>query len=239
MGKFAAVHMTPTNVTLAEHPVRRRPGQSRRRALWTGTTALALVAVLAACTGDTPAPPSASATATATSAPTASAAPTPSATPTPTSLPSASDDFSSIDLTVPPPRPDALDAPPSKEAAADVATYFALLFSYSAVTHDLRAFDDLSHPECGFCSDFIDEIRGYEAQGVTTEGGAIVVQRADARMQSDDYFIVTTTMSQDSSRELDADGEVTGKNAGFAAKTFEIDVTWYHGSWLVASVVPT
>lgn len=49
----------------------------------------------------------------------------------------------------------------------------------------------------------------------------------------------TATMSQDSSRELDADGEVTGKNAGFAAKTFEIDVTWYDGSWLVASVVPT
>ncbi len=237
MGRFAGVHTTPTTVPLAERPVRPSCGHPRRRALWPYAAVLALVTVLAACTGDAPAPPPSSATAAST--PTATAAPTPSATPTPSALPSASDDFSSIDLTVPPPRPDALDAPPTEGAAAEVATYFALLFSYSAVTHDLRAFDDLSHPECGFCSDFIDEIQGYEAQGVTTEGGAIAVHRADVRTQTDDYFIVTTTMSQDSSRELDADGEVVGKDEGFAARTFEIDVMWYDGSWLIASVVPT
>ena len=118
MGRFAGVHTTPTTVPLVERPVRRSCGQRRRRALWPYAAVLALVTVLAACTGDAPAPPPSSATAAST--PTATAAPTPSATPTPSALPSASDDFSSIDLTVPPPRPDALDAPPSKEAAAYV-----------------------------------------------------------------------------------------------------------------------
>ena len=229
---FTAVHPTATTTT----PPTPRPA---RRVLASGAVALVLAAALAGCTGGGASAPTASATVPTTVAPTASAAPTPSASPTPTALASAGVDFSSIDLTVPPPRPDALDAPPSEGAAAEVATYFALLFPYSAVTRDLRTFDALSHPECGFCTQFIDEVKGYEAQGVTTDGGAIVVHRAEARMQSDDYFVVTMTMSQDASRELDATGEVADQDEGFADRTFEIDVTWYDGSWLVASVVPT
>ncbi len=234
MGKFAAVHMTPTNVTLAEHPVRRRPGQSRRRALWTGTTALALVAVLAACTGDTPAPPSASATATATSAPTASAAPTPSATPTPTSLPSASDDFSSIDLTVPPPRPDALDAPPSKEAAAEIAEYFLLLFPYAAVTHDLDAFDKLSYSGCGYCNQVITTLQDYESKGIATEGGGVVISDVEVTERDDEFFTATISFAQAPSREIAPDGAVVDEGPGGRMR-HEIDVLFEDGDWLITS----
>ncbi len=228
---FTAVHPTAN----AETPPALRPA---RRVSRSCAAAFVIAAALAGCTGGPTAPTTSTAVPT-TSAPTASAVPTPSATPTPTALPSAPEDFSSIDLTVPPRRPDALDSPPSEKAAADVATYFALLFPYSAVTHDLRAFEALSHPECEFCHQFIDEVEGYDAKGVRTEGGAIVVHSTDVRMQSDDYFVVTTTMSQDASREIGADGEVTNESEGFASQVFEIDVMWYDGSWLVASVVPT
>ncbi|WP_053071468.1 DUF6318 family protein [Cellulomonas sp. A375-1] len=229
--------MTPTNVTLAEHPVRRRPGQSRRRALWTGTTALALVAVLAACTGDTPAPPSASATATATSAPTASAAPTPSATPTPTSLPSASDDFSSIDLTVPPPRPDALDAPPSKEAAAEIAEYFLLLFSYAAATHDLTAFRELSYNDCGYCNRVLETLGEYEATGVTTEGGAIIVHETAVEEGRRGSFTVAVTFDQQASREVESTGSVLASDPGARGRVHKIQVLWSDSAWRVMAVL--
>lgn len=235
MGKFAAVHTTTTTVTaLTERPVRRSPGIPRRRVLCSGAAALALVAALAACTGDTPAPPPASATAAVTSASTASAAPTPSTTPTPTALPSASDDFSSIDLTVPPPRPDALDAPPSKEAAGEIAEYFLLLFPYAAVTHDLGAFKELTYSGCGYCNQVIKTVQAYEAKGIVTEGGGVIVSDVEVSERDAEFFTATITFEQAPSREIASDGSVVDEGPG-GRMSHEIDVLYEDGDWLITS----
>ncbi len=176
--------------------------------------------------------PAASATAAAT--PTGTPAPTYEAASTPT--PSSAPDFDAIDLTAPPPRPQALDERPSEEGAAAVATYFVLLYAYASATYDLEEFNQLSYGDCGFCNRAAKDFAKYRADGTKVEGGAIVVHDATASLLSNDYYIVTTTLSQEPSREVTASGKVLEDSAGFVSKRFEVDVKWHDGAWLVMAV---
>ena len=171
-----------------------------------------------------------------TSAPSASVAPSPAATPTPTALPSGSQDFSSIDLTVPPPRPDALDAPPSKQAAADVATYFLLLLPYAAVTHDLDAFRELAYSDCRYCNQVITPLEEYEEDGVVTDGGGIVVADVQVTERDCEFFTATIALTQAPSRETAPDGSVVDEGAG-GRMIHEIDLLFDDDAWVVTSWV--
>ncbi|ASR53917.1 hypothetical protein CBP52_00705 [Cellulomonas sp. PSBB021] len=226
---FTAVHPTATTTT----PPTPRPA---RRVLASGAVALTLAAALTGCTGGGTAAPTASATVPTTVAPTASASPTPSATPTPTALPSSAEDFSSIDLTVPPPRPDALDGPPSDEAAAEVARYFILMYPYAAATHDTTVFDELSYNDCGFCNRSLDKFREYEATGVETEGGAIIVHSAVAGEIYGNAFNATVTLSESPTRDVAPDGTVVDESPGLDNMVYDVGLKWYDGAWLVMSV---
>ncbi|GEA80807.1 hypothetical protein CUD01_12510 [Cellulomonas uda] len=226
---FTAVHPTATTTT----PPTPRPA---RRVLASGAVALVLAATLAGCTGGGAAAPTPSATVPTTVAPTASAAPTPSASPTPTALASAGVDFSSIDLTVPPPRPDALDAPPSKQAAAHVAEYFLLLLPYAAVTHDLDAFEKLAYADCRYCNQVITTLEEYEANDIVTDGGGIIVADVEVEERDAEFFTATITFTQAPSRETAPDGSVIDEGIG-GRMSHEIDLLYDDGAWLVTSWV--
>lgn len=205
-----------------------------RFVLTSGAAVLALAAVLTGCTGAGTAEPTATAAVPTTVAPAVTSAPTP--TPTPTALPSTAEGFSSIDLTVPPPRPDALDGPPSDEAAAEVARYFILLYAYSAATHDTAMFDELSYNDCGFCNRSLDKLREYETTGVETEGGAIIVHSAVADEIYGDAFNATVRLSESPARDVAPDGTVMDESPGLDSMVYAVGLKWYDGAWLVMSV---
>ncbi len=164
-----------------------------------------------------------------------SARPAPSAAPS-TAATSRDDRFAAIDLSTPPPRPAALDEPASKEGAGQVATYFLQLVSYAAATHDVTAFEDLSDPECGFCSEALEVFRGYERDGIRTEGGAIVVEPVDVEQRVGSYFTVTVTYSQDASREIAPDGTLVQDDPGVTSSVSELDLLRMDGTWQVVDV---
>lgn len=157
-----------------------------------------------------------------------------SPTPTPTK-PAA--DLSAVDLTTPPPRPSALDAPAGEDAATEVARYFVLLIPYAAVTHDLDGMQALSHDDCRYCNRVIELISDYETQGVRTEGGAIAVTSADVMARSADYFTVTVTLTQQPSREIASDGSVVEEDPGATNTPYEVDVMHADGGWQVIGLV--
>ena len=216
-------------------PVAPRPS---RRLNASAALALALVAATMGCSDGTSATPTPAPVSSATAHATPVGSPTPTRAPAPTPTPTqdATPDFDAIDLKVLPPRPSALDEPPSEQGAAAVATYFVLLYAYASATYDLEAFRELAYGDCGFCNRALDDFSRYRADGTKVEGGAIVVHDADASLLSDDYYIVTTTMSQQASREVTASGKVLEESEGFTARPFEVDVKWYDGSWYVMAV---
>ncbi|GEK18713.1 DUF6318 family protein [Cellulomonas persica] len=158
--------------------------------------------------------------------------PTPAPSATATGLP----DFSAIDLTVAPEPPAALSQAPDEKAAAEIAEYFVRLYPYTVVTRNLTPFRDISYNDCGFCNRTIERLQGYDAKGVRSEGGAIVVHEAVAEELSNDYYIVRTTISEDASRDVGADGTVLREDPGSTDVTYVVDVKWHDGEWFVMTL---
>jgi len=216
----------------AHRAAHRAAHHGARRA--TGAVVLAtILALLAACTDGATHERPVPTTITTTTAPTPS--PTPEPTPTPTSVSGL--DFSDIDLTVPPPRPAALDEGPSPEAADAIARYFMLLFPYMYVTHDLDAFEALSHPTCDFCSSSLDDARRFIKEGITTEHGAITIHDTAVETIDIGYYIVSMTYSQDWSRETGREGEAVSEDDGVDHFASRVHVAYLDGEWKIAGVV--
>jgi len=196
-----------------------------------GIGAVLVLVGIAACTDSGHAQPAP--TLTATPSPTPSRTPTPSPTPT-----SASGlDFSGIDLTVPPPRPAALDKEHiSGDEAQQIARYFVLLFPYIFVTHDTDEYEAMSYPRCRYCTTNLEMVRRYADQGITTERGGFIIHDSSARVFADDYYIVTMTFSQDWSRETARDGSTVAEGDGVDRRTVEVDVLKEGHQWLIGEV---
>jgi len=209
-----------------------RTARTAHRAAGAGVLAT-ILALLAACTDgathERPVP---------TTIATTAQSPTPSPTPEPTPVPTSASglDFSDIDLTVPPPRPAALDEGPSPEAADAIARYFMLLFPYMFATHDLDAFAALSHPTCDFCTKSLTQVRGFIKDGTTTERGAVTIHDTTVELFSDGYYIVKMTYSQDWSEERDPSGSVVAENEGADHLVVHLHVVFEHDTWTVVGV---
>lgn len=219
-------------VTACDRSRRTVTPRSRLRPRTLAATVIA-TAALAGCTASAPAD-TPTARVTHDRETTAPITPSPAPTPTPTQ---AAPDLSSVDLTTPPPRPAALDAPADEDAAADVAEYFVLLFPYAAATHDLKGMQALSHDDCRYCNRIIELIGDYESQGVRTEGGAIVVNSTDVMARSADYFTVTVRLTQEPSREIAPDGSIVEEDPGATNHPFEVDVMHTDDGWKVIGLV--
>jgi len=198
-----------------------------------GIGAVLVLVGIAACTDSGHAQPAP--TAALTVAPSLAPSPTPTPSPMPTS--ESGLDFSGIDLTVPPPRPAALDKEHiSGEEAQQIARYFMLLYPYMFVTHDTTAFEELSHPQCAYCSKNLAKVRGYADGHVATERGGFIIHDTSARLFADDYYIVTATYSQDWSRETASDGSIVAEGDGWNHDSVEVDVLREGSHWMIGGV---
>lgn len=118
--------------------------------------AVAVVVVLSACTGGEPDPGTAGP---ATSGPSRSSAV--SASPSP-----------SVSLPTRPERPAAMQREDANGAAA-AAEYFIELYPYVMATGDTKEFEAMSHPECGFCADALEQAIRIRSRDETWSGGEI------------------------------------------------------------------
>ena len=78
--------------------------------------------------------------------------------------------------------------------------------------------------------------RGYERDGIRTEGGAIVVEPVDVEQRVGSYFTVTETYSQDASREIAPDGTLVQDDPGVTSSVSELDLLRMDGTWQVVDV---
>ncbi len=196
---------------------------ARERGRTAGVIAVVLVvAGLAGCTGDDPAP-----TPVETSAPIEQ---TPSPTPTPTPTPT-------DPAAVPPERPEAMDGLDTAGAEA-FAAYFIDLVPYVYATGDVTTFESHSHPECIFCADVAAKARAQAEAGGHTEGGVMVIQDVTAlEVDPGVWWAVSMEVVQASLRDVDSAGSVVGE-APETAFHLEMSVVLGNGTWQMRAVTP-
>ncbi|WP_315093528.1 DUF6318 family protein [uncultured Cellulomonas sp.] len=179
--------------------------------------AVAVLLWLTACTGSTPTTP------TATGAGTESGVPTPTPSPTQT-----------VDLTVPPVRPEAM-ATPSADGAAAAATYFTKLHAYAYATTDLAAWKAMSEPDCQFCTNVIDGVNAMVVADESDRTAEMIVSSAfGTEIDPGVSYSATLLVSQAASQRLDRDGNVIRTDEGGDFELY-FALAWRDG-WFVREV---
>lgn len=198
-----------------------------------GTRRGMLIAVLAACLavsgcaedggGDDPPPDSAPPTSQETSpSPEPSpidAEPTPERTPWPE-----------------PVRPAAMDRD-DIEGAKAAAVYFMELYTYVYVSGDLAAWNEMSHPECQFCSGASESILELIGSGGRSEGGGLEVAAVVALEPDEQYghYRVGIDGTEDSYREFSSDGDIVFTANGGSVH-YNVAVLRQDREWLIRGV---
>ncbi|GEK23296.1 DUF6318 family protein [Cellulomonas xylanilytica] len=175
-------------------------GELASTALSIARAAISVVVValaLSACTGAPPGPQAP--TEITASAPTA----TPSQSPTPT-----------VDLTVPPVQPRAMDTP-SADGAAAAAAYFTKLYAYAYATGDLTTWNGMSEPTCTFCSSVTAGVNAMLSAGESDSSAEIVVTNVSAlEITPSAFYSAELQMSQGPSQRYDSAGQVISRGEG-------------------------
>ncbi|QGQ18108.1 hypothetical protein GC089_01030 [Cellulomonas sp. JZ18] len=200
-------------------PNRYFPGMQGRRRWGRAVSAGLLVGLLvtgctrAEPTEPTPEPPSPA---------TETARPTP--TPSPT-----------VDLSVPPTRPEAM-ATPSADGAAAAASYFISLYPYVYVTGDFTEWDAMSAPTCEFCSESRVDVQRMLDAGNSTTGASVEVLSAEGiELSHREWYSARLRVKQGEGVELDSAGTVVSSNPE-AVYDFDFAMTWLEGAWRIDSV---
>lgn len=176
--------------------------------------------VLAGCTADadrvdpTTAEPAAPATVTA--------APSPSSTPSPT-----------VDVTVPPERPESM-ATPSADGAAAAASYFISLYPYVYATGDLAEWRALADPACEFCNAVAQEVEDLHSRERRVTSPLEVLSSTGIEIDPSHWYSAEVAIRLDDSQEIDDSGAVLSSEPG-GSYTTTFALTWADG-WRVDAV---
>jgi hypothetical protein len=178
---------------------------------------LAVMLAIAACTDSPSDPPTATATTTT------ATEPTPTPTPSPT-----------IDLTVPPVRPDAMSTPDADGAAA-AAAYFTQLYAYAYATADLTEWKAMSEPDCQFCTNVINGVTAMVSDGESDTSAPIdVTFQSGTEIIPDASFSASLEMHQGESSRLDGEGR-TLRTAPAGNFELQFAIAWRDG-WFIREV---
>ena len=188
--------------------------------------ALLTTVTLAGCTDAAAEPPP--------TAPATSASPTPEPTPTITPTPTASPTPTATVVAKPEP-PTALDGPANEENAAAVASYFLQLYPYLHATGDSAAWDDLSAPDCEFCTYEQQRADADVAAGRYGTGGQVEAEVVSTWPVSEAEWTVAIDAHQAPSATVNAVGEVLEEYPS-ALSRLAVVVRWEAGTWVVRSV---
>lgn len=150
--------------------------------------------------------------------------PSSTATPSPT-----------VDVSVPPARPEAM-ATPSADGAAAAASYFISLYPYVYLTGDTSEWTQMSAQSCEFCTRTLDGARRVHDAGNSVSGGAIEILAAQGtEIDAGRWYSARLTAVEAPSTESDPAGApVTASDGG--RYTFEVALTHESGRWLVDAV---
>ncbi len=140
------------------------------------------------------------------------------------------------DVTVPPSRPAALEGPGTVENAALVAKYVVQLLPYVMASGDTAQWEDLSGPDCKFCTSARDLAAEVATKGERIIGGAIDVGFGHASAAEDGVFAASVDFVEHPSRRLAADGSVLKDDPDSTAMRAHIDLRWNAGAWVVLGV---
>jgi hypothetical protein len=180
---------------------------------------LATVLVVAGCSADDPGstPPSPSSGSTQ-----ASAAPTPS--------PSASS------VVVKPERPAEMDDDGAAGAEA-AAQYFLELDSYIQATNDTAEWEAMSHQECEYCANRLDQAREIAKFGDTYEGGKSTVKILETYEQDTVTGIwpIDVEILEDASQITSDGGEVVFENEANVSRA-RVEIGRRSGEWVIVGV---
>lgn len=181
--------------------------------------------LLAACTNGTP-------EAAESSTPAVVVTPSPTSTPRPTVSPS-------VDVTVKPARPAALDEPPSADGAAAIAAYFILLFPYVNATGDLSDWKALSHPDCVFCASVVSTVETKTAAGQHDQGGTNTITAASGtEVNPEAFYSAKIDLIQDASVTVDPSGTVIETFPGPTAYHIDLALVWDGAVWRIREATP-
>jgi len=124
------------------------------------------------------------------------------------------------------------------EGAKAAAEYFLALFTYVHLTGDLAAWNDISHPDCMFCSDVAVTVRELYGTGGYADGPVLEVNNIDGASPDGEYefFSVWIDAEERQSARYDTSGEVIQT---FERSDFEVDLAlaWVDGEWRVRGAV--
>ncbi len=170
-----------------------------------------------------------------TDVPTTTAPHTPSAQPTPKPTPqqATTAPAAEFDATVPPDRPESLDAGPSEATARAAAIYFISLFPYAFATGDLDEWRAMSGKSCEYCSGIVGQVESEQAAGKRREGGRIEFLDVTAIELEDEQYVVGATIKEHEGRLLRADGSVEKDTDYVLDARMELLVSWSERGWLV------
>ena len=124
------------------------------------------------------------------------------------------------------------------EGAKAAAEYFLELFTYAQVTGDLDAWNQISHPDCVFCSSVADRVNAVHNSGGYLDGPVLDVTKVDAETPNDEYeyFSVWVDGNEGASTQYDVSGTPVET---FEPSDLEMDLalTPVEGGWKVRGVV--
>ncbi|WP_188037035.1 DUF6318 family protein [Actinotalea sp. JY-7885] len=133
--------------------------------------------------------------------------------------------------TVRPEPPAQLDVT-ADESGGIFLEYALAVADYTHDTGDLQAWEQLSHPECGYCAHVAEQARAAHAEGRVPSGATSRLHVAHAIRVSDDFFSVLGRVVTTPSQELDAHGTVvdTGPGGTYAVAAA---VVLEEGRWML------
>jgi hypothetical protein len=93
--------------------------------------------------------------------------------------------------------------------AEAAAQYFLALYPYVFATGDLAEWQEISHPECGFCNGVAEEVEAMHAAGGFVEGGRITIETVTSTPPETNgvVFQVDARVLEDASERLAAIGD--------------------------------
>ncbi|AEE47376.1 DUF6318 family protein [Cellulomonas fimi] len=119
-----------------------------------------------------------------------------------------------VDLTVPPERPDALGTP-SADGAASAAAYFVALYEYAYASGDTTPLEQMSADTCSFCTSTLEDVReGLAAAASEEGGGSTVLYASGTEITPAEWYSATLRVRQEPSVRRSATGEVLSEEVG-------------------------
>lgn len=112
------------------------------------------------------------------------------------------------------------------------------LFPYVFASADTGRWDEMAGSSCEYCANVSEMVEDLAAKGERREGGEIAVSWAQGFDHRPDIsqYAVSLAFTEQPSRVLAADGEITDDSPDVVDAKAQILLTWDGGAWVIDGV---